>query len=90
MSSGSVTLNGVDDEILAISFKFKAEHEGLFQFNLQQMQPAVITQGPHKPGKPGYNGMTFSWNNPNGLKLVIALLQKIETHHANPSAPQQA
>lgn len=38
--AGSVTLNGVDDEILAIAFKFKAEHEGLFS------QPSTNADNP--------------------------------------------
>lgn len=86
MSSGSVTLNGIDDEILAIVFKFKSEREGLFNFNPQQMQQVTIPASPGKPGRPGYNGMTFIWNNPNGLKNVIDLLQKIEHHHSTKAA----
>lgn len=85
MAAGSVTLNGVDDEILAMAFKFKAEHEGLFSFNPQQMQPTPIQP---KAGKPrqGYNNMTFIWNSNEGLKKVIELLQKIDHHEHMPAA----
>jgi hypothetical protein len=83
MITGQVTLNGVDDEILAISFKFKADHEGSFGFNPQQMQPVNIAPAQHgKPAKAGYNGMTFVWNTKEGLKLVIELLQKLEHHYS--------
>ncbi len=86
MTTGSITLNGIDDAILALAVKFKSEHEGKFGFNPQQMAPGQIPQGQHKPAKPGYNGMTFNWNDPAGLKLVIELLQKIEHHHSEQKA----
>jgi hypothetical protein len=86
LMAGSVTLNGIDDEILAIAFKFKAEHEALFQFNPQQMQPVQIPAKPGKPPKQGYNNMTFSWNSNDGLKKVIELLQKIDHHEHKPAA----
>lgn len=86
MITGLVTLNGVDDEILAIAFKFKAEHEGKFEFNPQQMAIAPTMIAPGRAGKMGYNGMTFNWNDPAGLKLVIELLQKIEHHHSEQKA----
>ena len=82
--SGEVLLNGVDDEILAIAFKFKAEHEGLFNFIPQQMSPTAIPgQGKNRAG---YNGMKFGGASPKGLKKVIELLQKIDHHHSEPKA----
>lgn len=85
MSGGSITLNGIDDEILAIAFKFKAEHEGLFSFNPQQMQPSQIPQGTNRPAKQGYNNMIFIWNSNDGLKKVIELLEKIHQHQHTPA-----
>jgi hypothetical protein len=83
MSSGSVTLNGVSDETLAIAFKFKFEQEGLFGFDPQQMKTQIIQQGQGKPIKQIYTGMAFSWTNSEGLSKVIELLQKIEKYESH-------
>jgi hypothetical protein len=76
MTSGSITLNGVDDATLALVLKFKAEHEGTFLFNPSVMQMVG------NPNKPVYNQMTFTWSSQGGVKTIIELLQRIESHHS--------
>jgi hypothetical protein len=82
MASGSVTLNGVDDEILALVFKFKVNHVGQFSFNPQTMTPAPVAASQGKSAEQRYNGMTFAWDNGESLKLVIDLLQRVEQYQS--------
>ena len=84
--SGLVTLNGIDDEGLALAFKFKAEHDNLFTFNPQEMQPSPVSTGTPGKNKIVYNAMTFRWASPEGLNAVIELLTKLEHHHSGHKA----
>jgi hypothetical protein len=82
MTSGSVTLNGVDDEVLALVFKFKVNHVGRFSFNPQSMSLAPVSASQGKNAEQRYNGMTFAWDTVDGLKLVIDLLQRVEHYQS--------
>jgi hypothetical protein len=88
MTSGSVTLNGMDDGGLAIIFEFKTRHEGMFGFNPQQMQLGQIVQPP-RPPRIGYNNVILSWNKPEALKVLLELLQRLEHHRTGRTSDAQ-
>ena len=89
--SGSVTLSGIDDEGFAIAAEFKAKHSNEFQFNPTQMQSIILVgPQPNRPAKMGYNNMIFSWGSPDGLKLVIELLEKIRHHQEGGAVEKRA
>jgi len=55
MNNGSLTLNGITDAQLDTIIRVKEQHEGVIDFNPQQLQPVGPTQ-PFFPGRPGFPG----------------------------------
>lgn len=87
--TGQITLNGVTDPEMARIWETKAKHGSKFIFVpgfqpvTQQPQRQSYPQQPnqHHPGVPTYNGVTFTWNDTEGLAIiqeVIAYLLRKE------------
>jgi len=58
MNNCSLTLNGITDAQLDISIRVKEQHEGVIDFNPQQLQPTGEAQ-PYFPGRPGFPGQPY-------------------------------
>jgi len=69
MTSGNITLNGINDSQIAKIFEFKTTHGAQFviAFNSQQVQQAA-----NQPTM--YNNFVLAWSNDAGLKLVLQLV----------------
>lgn len=82
MQSGSLTLNGASDHDLIEVLKAKEGHEDIFQFNPQQMS----TQGVNEAGRTvfKYNNLELSWSRPEGLKIILDVLQRLLESPAGP------
>jgi hypothetical protein len=72
--SGTLILNGVTDADLAVILETKAQNEGRFTFNPQQMQGATTTN-PTNP--PLYQHVSLGWSGEQGLEFVLALAQRL-------------
>ena len=58
MNNGALTLNGITDAQLDTIIRVKEQHEGVIDFNPQQLQP--IGRAPaFPPGRPGFPGQPF-------------------------------
>jgi hypothetical protein len=53
VNNGSLTLNGITDAQLDTIIRVKEQHEGVIDFNPQQLQPVGGGQ-PYFPGRPGF------------------------------------
>jgi len=74
MTSGSVTINGIDDRGLVIILEVKERHEGKLGFNPQQLQPS---NNPGNPPKQTYNNVILSWSQRPGLEAVMEVLHRL-------------
>lgn len=58
MTNGSLSLNGISDAQLDTIIRVKEQHEGVIDFNPQQLQPIGGGQ-PTYLGRPGFPGQPF-------------------------------
>jgi len=58
MNNGSLTLNGITDAQLDTIVRVKELHEGVIEFNPQQLQPIGNVPQPF-PGRPPYPGQPY-------------------------------
>jgi hypothetical protein len=58
VNNGSLTLNGITDAQLDTIIRVKEQHEGVIDFNPQQLQPVGGGQ-PYFPGRPGFPGQPY-------------------------------
>ncbi|QEE27281.1 hypothetical protein FTW19_04195 [Terriglobus albidus] len=79
MTSGSVTLNGLDDKQLVVVLEAKIRNEGKLFFNPQHIQ-----QLPANPARPGgtmlNNNVIVSWQNEEGFKAGIEMQAQLAGH----------
>jgi hypothetical protein len=58
MNNGSLTLNGITDAQLDTIVRVKEQHEGVIDFNPQQLQPIGNVPQPF-PGRPPFPGQPY-------------------------------
>lgn len=89
MLTGTVIINGIDDQQLRTLLTVKIEHEQALVFNPNQLQPITHSRSqPHQPGQPPaqpmqeqrYNNAVLTWNNEAGLKAVKEVLDRLTNH----------
>lgn len=74
MITGSVTINGVNDEQLRSVLSIKIKNEAHLTFNPQQLQPL-----PKQPNQAEqfYNNMILAWRDQAGAKAVHEILHEL-------------
>lgn len=73
MITGSVTVNGINDEQLRTVLSVKIKNEEFLTFNPQQLQPV-----PKQPNKEQvYNNMILAWRDHAGAKAVNEILHDL-------------
>lgn len=74
MITGSVTINGVNDEQLRTVLAIKIKNEDVLTFNPQHLQPA---QKQSNQQEQRYNNMILQWKDHKGVKAIEEILQDL-------------
>lgn len=74
MITGSVTINGINNEQLRTVLSVKIKNEASLTFNPQQLQP-IPKQ--HNQPEQLYNNMVLTWRDHAGAKAVYEILHQV-------------